>query len=215
MNRKGRSKKGKVRVYSDGIFDLFHIGHMRMLEQIRKQFPSAHIVVGVCSDADTHKHKGMTVMTMEERVESIRHCRWVDEIIKDAPWVITREFLEENKIDFVAHDGDAYATDGHEDVYKEVKEMGIFVETKRTEGISTSQLITRILREYEIFLKRNIVRGVTSKELNISKFTEKRIQFSATLEDQLVKLRDKIKDISEIWDSAAVEIKKRFVELFR
>jgi len=31
-------------------------------------------------------------------------CRWVDEVIPDAPWVINQEFLDKNKIDFVAHD---------------------------------------------------------------------------------------------------------------
>ncbi|KAI5135211.1 choline-phosphate cytidylyltransferase [Nematocida ausubeli] len=208
------NEKKPIRVYSDGIFDLFHFGHMRMLEQVRKQFPTAEIVVGVCSDADTHKYKGVTVMPMQERAESLRHCKWVDEIIKDSPWIITKEFLTENRIDWVAHDGDLYTTDGHEDAYAEVKKLGVFVETQRTEGISTSEIISRVLREYELFLRRNIIRGATSKDLNISKFKEKRIKLSAHLEGKLVKLRRKMKDISDVWESAACEIKKKFVEVF-
>lgn len=31
-------------------------------------------------------------------------CRWVDEVIPDAPWVVDQEFLDKHKIDFVAHD---------------------------------------------------------------------------------------------------------------
>lgn len=31
-------------------------------------------------------------------------CRWVDEVIPDAPWVITQEFLDKHQIDYVAHD---------------------------------------------------------------------------------------------------------------
>ena len=31
-------------------------------------------------------------------------CRWVDEVIPDAPWVISQEFLDKHNIDFVAHD---------------------------------------------------------------------------------------------------------------
>jgi choline-phosphate cytidylyltransferase len=31
-------------------------------------------------------------------------CRWVDEVIPGAPWVINQEFLDKHKIDFVAHD---------------------------------------------------------------------------------------------------------------
>ena len=55
------------------------------------------------------------------RCESIRHCRWADEVIPEAPWVITPEFLEKYKIDYVAHDEDPYAAVGHDDVYSLVK----------------------------------------------------------------------------------------------
>lgn len=36
-------------------------------------------------------------------------ARWVDEVIPNAPWVITEEFLNDNAIDFVAHDALPYA----------------------------------------------------------------------------------------------------------
>ena len=44
-------------------------------------------------------------------------CRWVDEVIRDAPWVVTPEFLEEHDIDFVAHDALPYADASGNDVY--------------------------------------------------------------------------------------------------
>jgi glycerol-3-phosphate cytidylyltransferase-like family protein len=46
-------------------------------------------------------------------------CRWVDEVLKDAPWVITGEFLEKHNIDFVAHDDLPYADNSGQadDVY--------------------------------------------------------------------------------------------------
>lgn len=54
--------------------------------------------VSVCSDDLTHKFKGFTVMNEAERYEALRHCRYVDEVIRDAPWTLTPEFLEKHKV---------------------------------------------------------------------------------------------------------------------
>ena len=81
--------------------------------------------MGVCSDAVTHAYKGKTVMTEEERYESVRHCRWVDEVLPDAPWVITPAFLDAHAIDFVAHDDLPYADNSGQvdDVYGPVRHV--------------------------------------------------------------------------------------------
>ncbi|MBF0367393.1 MAG: adenylyltransferase/cytidyltransferase family protein [Oligoflexia bacterium] len=157
------------RIYTDGIFDLFHFGHALQLKQIKTAFPNATLVVGVCGDDLTLKHKGKTVLTAFERYESVRHCRYVDEVIEAAPWVITPEFMELHQLDYVAHDSIPYP-DPHsgEDLYGWLKSSGRFIVTKRTAGVSTSDLITRILAHRNAYLVRNLERGVSPQELNLS-----------------------------------------------
>ncbi|OIW17385.1 hypothetical protein TanjilG_22497 [Lupinus angustifolius] len=146
-----------IRVYADGIYDLFHFGHARSLEQAKKS--------------------------------------WVDEVIPDAPWVCNQEFLDKHNIDYVAHDSLPYAdTSGAaNDVYEFVKSIGKFKETKRTEGISTSDLIMRIVKDYNQYVLRNLDRGYSRKDLGVSYVKEKRLRVNRRLKT----LQEKVKEQQE------------------
>lgn len=188
-----------VRIYADGIFDLFHFGHARLLKQVKNMFPNVHLIVGVCNDELTHKYKGKTVLMDHERYEMVQHCRYVDEVIRDAPWCPSPEFLKEHHIDFIAHDDLPYNTAGLDDVYKPFKERNMFVATQRTEGVSTSDLIARIVKDYDMYLRRNLKRGYTTKDLNVG-----------FMKRQEVKVKEKMHRVKE----SSKDFIRGFVGLF-
>ena len=135
-----------------------------------------HLIVGVSGDTETIAKKGKIVMTEKERCDILRHCRWVDEIICPCPWVIKIPFLLENNIHYVAHDDLPYGSVGQEDIYAEIKRHGMFKATQRTEGISTSDIILRIIRDYDLYVTRSLERGYGQKDIGVSRTRAMRIK---------------------------------------
>uniref|UniRef100_A0A8C2DI84 choline-phosphate cytidylyltransferase n=1 Tax=Cyprinus carpio TaxID=7962 RepID=A0A8C2DI84_CYPCA len=165
----------------------------------------------VCSDDLTHKLKGFTVMNEDERYDAVSHCRYVDEVVRNAPWTLTPEFLTKHRIDFVAHDDIPYSSADSDDVYKHIKEAGMFAPTQRTEGISTSDIITRIVRDYDVYVRRNLQRGYTAKELNVSFINEKKYH----LQERVDKVKKKVKDVEEKSKEFVQKVEEKSIDLIQ
>uniref|UniRef100_A0A915D456 choline-phosphate cytidylyltransferase n=1 Tax=Ditylenchus dipsaci TaxID=166011 RepID=A0A915D456_9BILA len=122
-----------VRIYADGVFDLFHNGHANQLRQAKTLLPNSYLIVGVCSDQDVLAFKGTRpVMTQEERCATVRHCRYVDEVYLAPPFYPTLDFVDAIKADFVAHDAIPYNSPESTDCYGPFKKAGRFLTTERT-----------------------------------------------------------------------------------
>lgn len=92
------------RIYIDGIFDLFHKGHVLHLKKIKElDNQENQVIVGIISDQDAINYKRKPVYDEEHRKILIESSKYVDEVIIHAPLVIDESFLEKHKIDLVCH----------------------------------------------------------------------------------------------------------------
>ncbi|KAI5152329.1 choline-phosphate cytidylyltransferase [Enteropsectra breve] len=196
-------KKKPIRIYVDGIFDLFHEGHFRLLLQAAYFFKGHNkieLIVGVNGDKDTHAKKGKTVRTQKERVEMIRLIPFVKTVIDGAPWVIDEDFIKKNKIDFIAHDEELYPSGDVADIYAYPKKEGKFIPTMRTRGVSTSEILARILKDNSSYLLRQSQRG-NLKMCGVADFTKDYVrqeEIKARAHELLDELFEKINDPSEV-----------------
>ena len=135
---------GSTRVWVDGCFDLMHFGHFNILRQARSL---GHVVfAGIHSSAEIEHHKGAApVYNDKERAILARGCRWVDYVLENAPYVTRLRHMQQLNIDVVVHGDDvSFDADG-DNSYKEILSMGKMRIARRTLGISTTDIIDRIL----------------------------------------------------------------------
>lgn len=151
-----------IRIYADGVYDIFHVGHAKSLEQAKKAFKTVYAIAGVAGHEDSESFKGQTLMTEAERAENIKNCKWVDEVICPCPWTPTKQFLDDQQIDYHAH------KPNEKQELREIQQLGKLFETQRTEGVSTSEVIKRIIKKREAFLEQLLKEGYSRDDLNLS-----------------------------------------------
>ena len=131
-----------TRVYVDMVADLFHYGHVAYLKKARTL--GDHLVVGVHADDVVASYKRAPILTMEQRIASVAACRYVDEVLPNAPLIVDRPWIEIHDINLVVH-GDDMSPEQLKHLYGVPIEMGIFRTVQYTKGISTSEIIRRIV----------------------------------------------------------------------
>jgi len=141
LKRVNDNHEKPIRVYASMVADLFHYGHATFLKMARQL--GTQLIVGVIPDEVATRYKREPILKQRERIEVLKCCKYVDEIISNAPLAITRDFIEEHAIDFVVH-GDDFSTDALHIYFPEPVQMNIMRITPYTEGISTTEIIERI-----------------------------------------------------------------------
>lgn len=122
------------------------------------------LLVGIHSDQEIMDNKGPTVMTLKERlvyklfeastvdslirngsVAAVDACRWATASVPHAPYVTSLPWISHYGCYYVVHGDDITSDSGGEDCYRYVKAAGRFLVVKRTPGISTTDLVGRML----------------------------------------------------------------------
>jgi ethanolamine-phosphate cytidylyltransferase len=82
------------------------------------------------------------------RLTLVSGLKWVDEVIPNAPYEITEEFMNTlfNKynIDYILHGDDPCLLPDGADAYALAKEVGRYKQIKRTEGVSSTDIVGKV-----------------------------------------------------------------------
>ena len=79
---------------------------------------------------------------MAERIAVVKGCRYVDEVIGDAPFAIDHNWIKRHQIDLVVHSDDL-SEELENRMYKVPIEMGIYRTVAYTPAIATTDIIDR------------------------------------------------------------------------
>ena len=99
-------KEDEITGCAEGVFDMYHKGHVRLFQKMKDIFDK--VVAVVTPDEVVANYKSTPpVFCYEERVEILRSCKYIDEVIpatKERPISYTTiKWMEENDIDYMVH----------------------------------------------------------------------------------------------------------------
>ena len=125
-------------------FDLFHAGHLLMLEEAKKQCD--YLIVGLQTDPtiDRPKEKNKPVQSVFERFIQLEACKYVDKVI---PYATEKELIDillSYHID-VRILGQEYETEDFTGRYECINRGIEFYFNKREHNFSTSELRQRVI----------------------------------------------------------------------
>ena len=129
-------------VYTAGSFDLFHVGHLNVLERCREiAGEDGKVFVGVHTDESVESRKGRPpVIPLLQRIEIVKAVRYVDDAmaVSSVPEMVSQ--AERLGADVMVNGADVADTMRRYGV--EIPPWAVFV--PRTEGVSTTQIREKI-----------------------------------------------------------------------
>lgn len=134
--------------YTTGVYDLFHVGHVRILRNARALCDK--LVVGVSTDELVgYKHK-RAVIPFEERIEIVRACRFVDVAVPQQD-MDKLDAHDRYKFSIMFVGDDWYKTDKWKEIERELSERGVrivyFPYTKTTSSTLINETLESLRKK--------------------------------------------------------------------
>lgn len=130
--------------YTNGVYDLFHIGHVNLFKRIKENYNK--LIVGVHDDETVMSYKKKNpIIPYHHRVEMIKSCKYVDHVYENADLLTTDDLLFKLKADciFAGKENEQFIKK-----YYQVSENKLIL-LDRTSYISTSEIINNIIKNYQ------------------------------------------------------------------
>ncbi|MRJ06749.1 MAG: glycerol-3-phosphate cytidylyltransferase [Epsilonproteobacteria bacterium] len=130
--KRGGAQKGGKTIITYGTFDLFHIGHLRLLQ--RAKALGDRLIVGVSTDQFNAQKGKKSIIPFEHRKEIVANIKGVDLVIPENSWEQKVEDIKKYGVDIFVMGSD---WKGKFDYLKKYCQV---VYLERTTGISSTQL---------------------------------------------------------------------------
>jgi len=140
----------KKRVITYGTFDMFHIGHLKLLERL--SMLGDELIVAVSTDEFNEKKGKRVLVPYQQRAEIVASIKYVDKVIPEYSWEQKVQDIREYNIDIFAMGSD---WEGKFDSLKSYCEV---IYLPRTKGISTTK-IKKSLTNFLSIPKDDILRA--------------------------------------------------------
>lgn len=125
------------RIITFGTYDVFHVGHLRLLSRARAL--GDHLSVGVSTDELNIEKKGRApVFTFSERCEILSALRVVDAVFEERSLEAKRDYVQQHRADVLVMGDDWVGRFDHLSDVCEVRYLA------RTPAVSTTAVIERI-----------------------------------------------------------------------
>ena len=128
-----------------GTFDMFHIGHLKLLKRLKGL--GDRLIVAVSTDEFNEIKGKKTIIPYEQRAEILEAIKYVDMVIPENDWAQKAKDIRKYNVDIfsMGHDW--------EGKFDELKAYCEVVYLPRTEGISTTALKEQLKQISKINVK--------------------------------------------------------------